>query len=329
MNGRSGLGIMAAALALALGGGCDDGGTAPPPGGDSGVRMDGAAGGDGGMDAGPIPDGGALPEAGPDGFVIVLPDGDIPIPDGFFSFDALPDPDEDSGVGRTCTVGSCPAGTLCLGDGAGGSTCQPSGHPCGSGADCPGGSTCLPSGVCDHGAPLSCGDSRDCPLGYACEGGSCANRRIACDMDVQLCPYGFYCLFPSYTAVGFCQKNTHRCDSDAACLGSWECVDATGSSTLQCMPAAGCDTNAACSGDTPVCEVSPRGNAGCGDRGPCASAADCDTGLECVDLWGDGLSECVPAGGSCGSVTDCAGPQICGSEGAADPPGCIGSGREF
>ena len=86
----------------------------------------------------------------------------------------------------------------------------------------------------------------------------------------------------------------------------------------------GCRSNDDCTTAGQVCGVSPVHVDGlCGPFGPCASAADCASGYTCADLWGDGVTECVPSGGSCTRTTDCASPAICASPAEGGAPRCI------
>ncbi|MFW5876156.1 MAG: hypothetical protein ACOCXM_05425 [Myxococcota bacterium] len=305
---------------------CGEEAPAPPPGNDGatptdGGSSDGSSSSDASMDATSTVDSGADAAEPEDGG----PEGGFPRIDGSISLgDAMVDPDEDSGVGASCTAGTCGPGSVCLDDGAGGMTCQPSGHPCGGGADCPEGSTCLAgANVCEKDAdPDACNDSRDCPPGFSCEDGSCTDRRIGCDMDVDLCPFGFVCFQPPYVATGFCRRASNPCATDQGCFATETCVDVAGDGRDRCMRSGDCVTGG-CETAGEVCGIDPRGGSECMKHGPCASEADCASGFTCTDLWGDGLDECVPTGGSCTSVSSCSGSGICGSPTSEAEPDCV------
>jgi len=325
--------LLVAALLLTA---CDDG-TAPAPRRDAGP---GGGGSDAGMDAGVVSDGGDAGEpsddagepgddAGPGS-----DDGGEPVDGG--DFDAGPDPadggDFDAGPptdagelpdasvsdpcstippGTTCTPGGCGAAERCLDNGCGEMRCFPAGHPCGSPADCAAGSACT-GGVCvgPSGAG-SCNDSRDCPLGFSCDGGSCADRRIACSLDV-ICPHGFYCEQSLATSSPYCFRAHDPCVADTGCPLGAMCRDVAGDGDSVCHIATGpgCRTNADCT--MGVCGSDPvMFEASCQAFGPCASAADCNSGFTCSDVWGDGRTECIPPG-ACTTRTDCAAGEVCG-----------------
>lgn len=295
-----------------------DAGDAGPA--DGGATDDAAVTGDAGMDAsappfdaGPRPDSGPLPDGGP------RPDGG-PLPDaGLCSF--VP-------PGTPCTTtASCPSGHACLDNGCGDRRCYPAGRPCGSPSDCPSGSACT-AGFC--GRASGCGDSRDCPAGFSCDAGSCVDRRVACGGPGQDCPHGFICDSDLTLGLGFCVRAYTRCASDAACPLGGQCRDVVGDGRDICHWAGGpaCQNNADCPVIGEVCGVHPiRVDALCGRLGPCADDMDCASGYTCADLWGDGVRECVPGGGSCARTTDCTAPAVCGTmiddTGAITPPQCI------
>lgn len=265
--------------------------------GDAQVPSDGSAGGE---------DGGTEPEpefdAGP------LPDADLP--DICEIEEGLPCGPDDS----------CPSGRICLDNGCGERRCYPAGRPCGSDADCPSGSECA-DGVC--GRASGCADSRDCPEGFSCDEGSCVDRRIGCGLGAT-CPQGFICDASGEQGAFFCIRVYTRCADDAACPAFGFCRDVAGEGGI-CHHGngSGCRNNAECAAGQ-VCGVHPEHIDGlCSAFGPCASDDDCAGGYECVDLWGDGVRECVPAGGSCSRTADCPPPAICASPAEGGVPRCI------
>ena len=99
--------------------------------------------------------------------------------------------------------------------------------------------------------------------------------------------------------------------------GRKECAGAPDSDGVACVNA-GCASPSA-----PVCEVSLVGSiTDCGQYGLCLSSADCASGFGCVALWPDGRKECVPTGGSCDRITDCAERQVCASTRFGGAPNC-------
>lgn len=309
--------------------GCDGTPPAPPPRRDAGPRVDA-----GGMDAGPADAGdtpdGAISDAATDSGPL---DDAGPVPDAGMSdagTDAgIPDASEppmDSGLDLCATLPAgtpcpCASGFTCLANGCGDMRCYPAGRSCLSVMDCPSGSTCTAS-VCTRAS--GCGDSRDCPSGHACETGACVDRRIGCGPGAP-CPWGFLC---DNAGEGryYCLRAQTRCSDSAACPLFGQCRDVLGTGAKICHWSSGpmCQNNIDCPVIGEVCGIHPEFvDAMCGNYGPCTSAGDCATGFVCTDLWGDGINECVPSGGSCTRTSDCTAPAICASPLAGGPPSCI------
>jgi hypothetical protein len=261
-----------------------------------------------GEDAGPPEDGGPLlsDDAGP-----CFLDG------GAFDHCSCDPP-----VGDDCSASACTGGETCVPDGCG-AHCVPPGRACGTAADCPAGSTCTAFGSSSFCVrPAGCADSRDCPAGHACEAGACRDRRIRCSYDVP-CPFGFVCL-EGGVGIPYCVRANTRCDTDAACPLSLTCNDVDGDGSRDCNgTSSSCTVNADCPARM-TCETRPTELSGiCGGHGPCRNAADCPVGSACVDLWGDGISECVATGGSCTATADCPGTAVCASPAEGGAPRCI------
>jgi len=126
--------------------------------------------------------------------------------------------------------------------------------------------------------------------------------------------------------AAYCLKSHSPCNSVAACPGFGACRDVTGTGSTICHWSGGpsCRNNADCPMLGEVCGTHPEFIDGvCGNFGPCATAGDCATGFECRDLWGDGVTECVPSGGSCTSQSDCSAGAVCGVPLAGGAPRCI------
>jgi hypothetical protein len=139
------------------------------------------------------------------------------------------------------------------------------------------------------------------------------------------CPHGFLC-DASGEGIPFCIRAYTRCDSRSGCPLFGHCRDVTGTGTKICHWSGGlqCRTNADCPAAGEVCGVDPeRVDGFCRAFGPCASDADCASGYACLDLWGDGVRECAPTGGSCATTADCPSPAICASPAEGGPPRCI------
>jgi hypothetical protein len=220
-----------------------------------------------------------------------------------------------------CASGACSASEelTCLDDGCR-ETCVPRGAPCETPADCPAGGLCKFNGTTRNCSPAATGclDSRECPLGFACIAGACSDRRVGCDPD-NLCPHNFYC---ETSGPAFCLRLSRPCVNDGGCP-TGICRDVDGDGDRECIAPGTCTTNAMCSGDDGCMTVPGEVFASCGRYGACVSAAaDCASGQLCLDLWGDGVRECVDPGGTCATTADCP-TGICGSPGAGGPPTCL------
>jgi hypothetical protein len=294
---------------------------APPPPVDTGVR-----------DSDPVDDTGVADTG-------VMDSGDVgpmdsATPDA--SGDATTDTLMDSGMrcmatdrcscpmeGISCE-GGCPTGTTCLSNTCGEMFCFAAGGRCNSDADCPGTSSCMTTDdgdACLRGS-AGCADSRECPVGFACEAGSCVDRRVPCVNNVD-CPWGYACAVGLRSQGSFCEYVARACaDLDACFTPSGVCRDFDGDGDTECggnsapseCPATACSGNDACGTDPTLLRSS------CGDYGPCQSA--CNGGFTCVDAWGDGQGECVPTGGSCTTNADCPERQVCAPPNGGGAPAC-------
>jgi len=272
------------------------------------------------------------------------------------------------GVGGTAGVGGsqipCTASVLCV-------SC-PSGGLCDTNEDCFDGLVCIESG-CDslEGAPLkqcvfagggACHSDVDCPsgrecvvvpvegkrcvkttpgcdtrfdcvLGFTCEGGSCVDRRVACEFD-EHCPKNHTCLHTLNSS--FCVRIQQGCLEEDDCIGlapRCENIDGDADGNKECAgaffdpnhgPAVACVNSDCGNAEAPVCEAAgPGSSTQCGQYGLCLVDADCAAGLSCVGLWPDGRKECVLGGGNCSSFSDCPIQQVCAAprEGAV-PTSC-------
>lgn len=174
-----------------------------------------------------------------------------------------------------------------------------------------------------------CDTSYDCAPGFACETGSCVDRRIPCDLDAD-CPMNHVCAGTAESS--FCERIHRDCVFAFDCgeLAS-HCEDIDGDSNKECAgtfnpndPSSDACTNAQC-GDpsAPVCEAAGSGNTTqCGQYGLCVDSDDCAAGFTCAALWPDGRKECVEAGGSCSSFADCAVQQVCATPRQGGAPSC-------
>ena len=178
-----------------------------------------------------------------------------------------------------------------------------------------------------------CNSSFDCPAGYECEGSAadrrCVNRRLPCELN-EHCPKNHSCV--GLLDAQFCVRVHQSCNTDRDCLDLQSlCADVDGDGSKECAPTldpnapapAAC-LNQDCDGGTPVCEFSAVGSsASCGEYGLCRPGMDdCPANFDCVALWLDGRSECVPPGGSCSHISDCPPGQVCASARAGGPPSC-------
>jgi len=223
---------------------------------------------------------------------------------------------------------ACAAGLRCVPDGCGRTTCRPGGHGCVDAADCPTGSECFAARaldgstaeVCLHPTG-GCTDSRDCALGFACESGACVDRRLSCDAG---CPFGFFCQDADTWSRPYCTRLSRRCSSFAgACPPFFSCVDVDGDGLSECRRnGEACDSNDDCV--DAVCGYDPTAKAlACQAQGPCAGPSDCGGGFTCTDLWGDGVRECVPVGGTCTSSASCEVGAVCAAPAGGGAPTCV------
>lgn len=286
---------------------------------DGGTDLDGSVG-DAGLDGG-IQDGGA--DAG-------LPDGGGSWCETSALCPSCPDPE------ALCDQNDpCPVGEVCLSTGCENfSRCFVIG-----GGACEGDADCTdPAYECDTtiGRCLrkdaGCDDSNDCVAGFACENGTCVDRRVPCVFGVD-CPHGYTCFFAS-ADQRFCRRVTRPCADDLDCLVlGVPCGDADGDGANECMPSltpnepepVSCDVSQCTDPSVPVCEIGESGTvATCGRFGPCSAAVQCAADFECRDLWGDGRKECVSGPGSCVDSRACAPQTVCASPRSGGPPMCIG-----
>lgn len=300
-----------------LDGGTMDGGTI------DGGTLDGGTIDGGTIDGGPVDamdSGGTMDAAGPD-----APDlGPMPDSSGCRLADGAYDLCACGTLSQDCSASACPSGQTCTPDICG-MHCVEGGSACAGPADCPPGTACT-SGFCAHSA--TCTDSRNCALGYACEGGACVDRRFPCSVDSN-CPYGYAC--DTSLGLGTCIRLSRPCATAAACNGTFNaaqvCVDIDGDGTTECQFANGpCMTNADCFALGVVCTPHALTDLSvCGVYGPCRRVGDCPAGAECRDLWGDGIRECVVAGG-CTNSAACPLHQVCATPPSGGPPSCRSSG---
>lgn len=253
--------------------------------------------------------------------LIMIPDGgSCALPDGGFDVCACTTRADACGAGSTCPRTE----QQCVDDGCG-SVCVPRGGLCLEDSDCPATSTCKFDGYgrsCSR-MTTGCTDSRECPRGFACVAGTCSDRRIGCGgpEGIGECPVNFYC--DSSLGPPHCVRMLRGCGTDGGCPGDGECHDVDGDGDRECVAGGPCTTNAMCSAGR-TCQSEPvEVISTCGTHGPCRTAADCSAGQLCQDLWGDGIRECVDAGGSCDAVADCSGRGICGTPNGGGPPTCI------
>jgi hypothetical protein len=258
------------------------------------------------------------------------------------------------GVPVECTTSalckSCPSGDFCEtnGDCATGLVCieigcdDPMGAPF---MQCvfAGGGACESSAMCQPGRECidvpgegkrcvkttpGCDTTFDCVLGFACESGSCVDRRVPCDPQDEQCPKNHVC--SGTINSSFCRRIQQDCESDFGCVDlAPHCVDIDGDLRTECAgafdpndPMSPACTNDQC-GVGSVCEASSFASmTQCGQYGLCVGDGDCAGGFSCVALWPDGRSECVPNGGSCSSYADCPAQQVCASPRSGGAPSC-------
>ena len=299
-----------------------DAATDPDAGEVDGGGIDGGTR-DGGMRDGAVRDGAVRDGGSFDGGSYTFGD-DCLDPEGRFDLCLCDVPECDPAA-----TPSCSAGLRCLPDGCGRTTCQPGGHSCVDASDCATGSECFAARALDGStAELclhpsgGCTDSRDCAPGFACESGACVERRVSC-VDAG-CPFGFFCQDADPWARPYCMRVSRRCSSFAgACPAFFSCIDIDGDGLSECRRnGEACDTNEDCTDS--VCGYSPAAKAlACQAQGPCAGAADCGAGFSCTDLWGDGVRECVPDGGSCASSATCELGEVCAAPASGGAPRCV------
>jgi hypothetical protein len=240
----------------------------------------------------------------------------------------LCDTNDDCSVGSVCIESGCddPGGDAikhCLF--AGGGACTTS-------AMCPSGRECLEvpgeGNRCVKTTP-GCDSRFDCISGFACEDGTCVDRRVPCDLDED-CPKNHLCTTKG--ASSFCERIQVDCVAAFDCgdLAS-SCEDIDGDGSTECAgtfdpndPESNACTNDQCVDlGAPVCEAGGDGaTTQCGQYGLCVDGGDCAAGFDCVALWPDGRKECVQDGGSCASYADCPVQQVCASPRGGGAPSC-------
>ena len=169
-------------------------------------------------------------------------------------------------------------------------------------------------------------ESIDCPMGFACEGGTCVDRRVPCD-SVFDCPKSHTC--ETTSTAKFCVRIHRDCNVDEDCaLIAASCADVDGDGRKECtgnLDGSAC-VNASCPGSAPVCENGNFGtgiDAVCGDFGLCRNGGDCRNGFDCVALGADGRRECIPSGlRGCDASSDCAFNEVCASGRDGGAPEC-------
>ncbi|UCF46587.1 MAG: hypothetical protein JSU89_05225 [Myxococcales bacterium] len=174
-----------------------------------------------------------------------------------------------------------------------------------------------------------CDTRFDCVPGFACENGTCVDRRVPCDLD-EHCPKNHVC--GGTDTSNFCRRIQQECLFEFDCVGlAFRCEDIDGDGNKEC--AGTYDPNASspdacinseCSdAEAPVCEAASVGSTTqCGQYGLCRNDTDCVAGFSCVGLWPDERKECVPSGGSCSSSTQCGVRQVCASARDGGAPSC-------
>jgi len=311
-----------ACLALLAAVGCGDDSVPPPVPMDVGTR-DAARRDGGGADAN-RPDGDR-----PD---VMRRDTGAPLDVGFDSavtvMDAAPSEDPCEGYVEPGCGGGCPLGTVCADDVCGGRACVP-GRPCLVAADC-GGAECVGAdpagdvrGIC-AASMGPCGSSLDCPMGFACEDGSCVNRRIPCFVVADRCPRGYVCAMDPGDASEFCVPAMVRCTSDAQCEVGLRCRDVDGDGLQECIGSELCETNADCR-DEGRCGVEPSSTtSACMLDGACGGDSGCAPDRHCVDLTGGDAAPRCELSGSCASNADCPEGQVCAAPALGLAPTCLG-----
>jgi hypothetical protein len=240
-----------------------------------------------------------------------------------------------------CTTDDCSVGFVCIESGCDSLEGAPIKH-CVFG----GGGACVTSDMCPPGRVCidvpgenkrcvkttpGCDTSFDCVPGFSCEGGSCVDRRLPCDVDDH-CPKNHVCV--GVTNGSFCRRVQIDCVADFDCVDlarSCEDIDGDDPDDKECAgsidpnqtPPDACVNSECTDGSAPVCETAGAGSTTkCGQYGLCLLPTDCASGFDCVGLWPDGHKECVRIGGSCSNVTDCPVQQVCASPREGGPPSC-------
>jgi hypothetical protein len=208
------------------------------------------------------------------------------------------------------------------------------GGACNSSVPCQLGRECMDVPVegmrCVKTTP-GCDTRFDCVPGFACENGTCVDRRVPCDLDAH-CPKNHVCGGTANST--FCLRVQRECLADFDCIGLapyCENIDGDLAGKKECAgtpdpndPGSGACLNAGCmDSSAPVCELSSAGSTTqCGQYGLCLDDGDCAAGFRCVGLWPDERKECVPDGGSCTNFEDCPVRQVCASARDGGAPSC-------
>ncbi len=211
---------------------------------------------------------------------------------------------------------------------------------CNTELDCSSGSQCIDvpgeGKRCVRTDP-GCSAESHCYEGFDCEAGTCADRRVGCAFDSD-CPMNHVCETAENDGKQ-CVRVHQPCNEEFDCAGiAPRCADVDGDGQTECagtpdpnVPSAACLNSDCTSADAPVCEISGIGAATvCGDYGLCRADDDCDTaeGFICVELGLNGRKECVLAGGTCESSSDCPPNEICGAPRSGGAPSCHGGVTE-
>ena len=195
--------------------------------------------------------------------------------------------------------------------------------------DCDPGYECVDAGAGNHRCIKTtpgCMVTRDCPRGFYCENDDCVDRRVPCLISAH-CPKSHFCNVAA--AAKFCERAYRSCNDDGDCPR--QCVDIDEDGEPECSPtldtsdpARSC-LNSDCGGSDPVCELGDTDvQASCGKYGLCTTDDDCAANFECVALWPDHRSECVPEpeNDSCTHISQCDERQVCASPRSGGPPSC-------
>lgn len=203
---------------------------------------------------------------------------------------------------------SCLLGTVCMNG-----TCQVT--DCSNGQQCPTGSMCVddPAGsgakVCTD---LQCTNTTPCPNGQVCELGICKGGATglggqcgSCSTESD-CNNGLVC-----TQVGASLHCTQPCSNDGNCSSGWDCGQASGASTMTCLPEVshcsgclvdGCAQGQICNPSNGMCTTPVATCGNCVDDGQCGAGSRCHgkTGTKfCVPECGAGC----PNNSTCKVVT--------------------------